>query len=267
MNLALIVCDEPQEPLLARHGGYPQMLTNFFNPVSAEQVTTVTPFDLFRKDQLPADLSSFDGLIISGSVRSVNEPLPWVERLLTFVRANYLDGPDYLDEGAGQCPEQGPSRPPPLLGICFGHQIVCRACAIPIVPSVAWELGWTQIELSPAVQDIFGPLAQLRLISSHREEAARVPEGFLNLGSSVSCPIQGIYSPSRGILAFQGHPELCPEYIVELAERRLREGIIPPQVHAQAMSTRDRPLDREPLLRGITKFFDRHQARAVHTDA
>lgn len=244
MKLALIVCDEPREPLLTRYGGYPQMFTDLFNPSSTEGVA-IAPFDLFRQGQLPTSLAPFDGIIISGSVHSANEPLRWIEQLVAFVRTHYSEDPS--------------PRPPPLLGICFGHQIICRAWDVSIVPSAAWEVGWTQMDLSPPGQDLFATRARLRLISSHREEAARVPEGFANLGSSAGCSIQGIYSPSRSILALQGHPEIRPGYIAELAERRLQEGTIPPEVHAHVMATRDKPVDREILLEGFRRFFNRHR--------
>lgn len=258
MRLALILCDEPREPLLTKYGSYSRIFVEFFNPPSAEETTIIESFDLFRQRQLPTSPACFDGIIISGSVRSVNEPLQWIEQLLSFVRTYYSRT---LEETTDESSSY--SRMPPLLGICFGHQVICRAFEVPIVSSAAWELGWTQIDLSSPGHDLFGPSTQTRLISSHREEAARVPEGFLSLGGSVGCAIQGIYSASRGILGLQGHPEIEQPYIVELAERRWREGLIPPEVHAHVMETRDRPLDREALFRGITKFLRRHQREAL----
>lgn len=257
MRLALILCDEPREPLLTRYGSYSQMFGDFFNPPSAEETTTIESFDLFRQRQLPTSLTCFDGIIISGSICSVNdESLQWVGQLLSFVRTHYPRALGGATSGSLSCLGY---HSPPLLGVCFGHQIVCRAFDVPIVPSAAWELGWTQVDLSSPGQDLFGPSTRACLISSHREEAAQVPEGFLNLGSSTGCPIQGIYSPSHGILGLQGHPELGQQYIAELAERRLREGLIPPEVYAHVMETRDKPLDREALFKGITKFLKRHQ--------
>ena len=64
-------------------------------------------FDVMAEDY-PQDIDAVDAYLITGSQFSVYEDLPWIERLLSFIRA--------LNE-----------RQKKLVGICFGHQAIAQA--------------------------------------------------------------------------------------------------------------------------------------------
>jgi GMP synthase-like glutamine amidotransferase len=112
-----------------------------------------------------------------------------------------------------------------LFGSCFGHQIICQAILSPS-PSAScvsydpkgWELGIHAITLSSEFLSRFGPVVsnhssngtQLRLQFVHHDHVVvpptGLPEGWMSIGRSEHCALQGVYQPGR-ILTYQGHAE------------------------------------------------------------
>lgn len=77
------------------------------------------------------------------------------------------------------------------------------------------------------------PEAQsFNLISSHKDQVQRLPDGAVLLATNEFCP-NAAFQLGEHILAFQGHPEFSEEYARELmssrrellGEERYREGI------------------------------------------
>lgn len=117
----------------------------------------------------------------------------------------------------------------PIVGVCFGHQILAKNLGCKVGRNEAgWELGTTTIEINQEVRrveqspfvDVVAPDVEshLNLVEFHRDAVHGLPPPltvekwgtkFLNVGSTAKCPIQGLVTQSGPLklLTFQGHPE------------------------------------------------------------
>ena len=108
MRIAILETGEPPGDLEQRYGDYPHM----FEDLLAGGDRSFKAYDV-QKGEYPQP-GSFDALIITGSPAGAYDPLPWIAPLEDFLRAN-----DQV----------------PMVGICFGHQIMAQAFGGKVVKS------------------------------------------------------------------------------------------------------------------------------------
>ncbi len=125
------------------------------------------------------------GIILSGGPSSVHDPgAPTV-------------GADLFARGL------------PLLGICYGMQLVCQVLGGKLAPSANREYGHAQIEVLEADTLFAGlPLTQ-PVWMSHGDRVDALPEGFRALARTPDIPYAAAGDPVRRIYGVQFHPEVA----------------------------------------------------------
>ena len=126
------------------------------------------------------------GLILSGGPASV-----------------YADGAPQVDPGLLELGV-------PVLGICYGHQLMAQALDGEVAATGRREYGGTSLSIDdrgPGVllQDL--PANDL-VWMSHGDAVTRAPEGFRVTARTEQIPIAAMEDPSRGMYAVQFHPEV-----------------------------------------------------------
>lgn len=144
---------------------------------------------------LPAsrNVPSLDGythLLLTGSEASILRPKPWFEREGALIRAAI---------GKGL----------PILGSCFGHQMLVYTLSGPgfLRKATTPEIGWTDVEMSafdPLFQGIANPW---RTFVYHFDEAAPPPPWRI-LGRSKACEAHVIRFGDLPVWGLQAHPEI-----------------------------------------------------------
>ena len=99
----------------------------------------------------------------------------------------------------------------PLLGICFGHQLIGAAYG-----SEVRDLGSTvrQIkEVKLLTRDLLfrGLPDSIRVSESHRQALNEVPDGFRHLAESATSRVEAIGHETRPVYGVQFHPERSDE--------------------------------------------------------
>ena len=97
----------------------------------------------------------------------------------------------------------------PVLGICYGHQLMARALGGEVAATGRREYGRTELHVSdPGVllADL-GPAEQVWM--SHGDAVTAAPEGFRVTSRTEAIPIASMEDPERGLFAVQFHPEVA----------------------------------------------------------
>ena len=126
------------------------------------------------------------GLILSGGPASV-----------------YEEGAPQLDQGVFDLGV-------PVLGICYGHQLMARSLGGEVAATGQREYGATTLVVDPPGGGVL--LADLageeQVWMSHGDAVTREPEGFRVIAHTAQIPIAAMEDPERGLFSVQFHPEV-----------------------------------------------------------
>ena len=94
----------------------------------------------------------------------------------------------------------------PILGICYGMQMMCHMLGGQVTPGVAGEYG--RVTVTPVPSALFGGVdAPFPVLMSHRDMVSRLPEGFYATASTALCPVAACEYPEKKLYGVQFHPE------------------------------------------------------------
>jgi GMP synthase (glutamine-hydrolysing) len=96
----------------------------------------------------------------------------------------------------------------PLLGICYGAQLMAYELGGKVTPAPHSEYGKTKITLqNPSL--LFENVDKINnVFMSHNDQATALPAGFIRTASSESCPNAAFENAARKLYATQFHPEV-----------------------------------------------------------
>ncbi len=171
--------------------------------VQVVDITTTAP--------LPAP-TSVRAVVVTGSGAMVTDASPWMVRAAGWLAEVVAAGV-------------------PVLGICFGHQLLAHALG----GEVGWnpqgvEVGTVEIQLQAAAAEdaLFNTLpARFLAQVSHRQSVLRLPAGARRLAASSLEPVQAFAVGERA-WGVQFHPEfaaeLLPTYVALFQTQLAQEG-------------------------------------------
>ncbi len=99
----------------------------------------------------------------------------------------------------------------PVLGICYGMQFMAHHLGGEVSPGNQREFGYAQVktidcELTRDIHD--GQPNTLDVWMSHGDKVSKLPEGFVVIGDTPSCPIAMMEHAEKQFYGIQFHPEV-----------------------------------------------------------
>ena len=96
----------------------------------------------------------------------------------------------------------------PVLGICYGHQVIAHTLGGTVARNDVAEYGRADLELTGSSL-MFHELPEEQVVwMSHRDAVAAPPEGFSVTASTADSPVAAMEDRERGIFGVQFHPEV-----------------------------------------------------------
>ncbi|MEO1687082.1 MAG: type 1 glutamine amidotransferase [Pseudomonadota bacterium] len=187
--------------------------------------------------ELPEGPEAAEGWLITGSAAGVYEDLPWIPPLEAFVRAIA-------------------AARRPLVGICFGHQLMAQALGGRVVKSdKGWGIGVQTYEEA-------GTGRTLRVLASHQDQVVEPPDGTDVIASSEFCPYAGLAWRDLPMMSWQPHPEFETAYSKAIIEMRRGQAYDPDFADA-ALQRLEQPLDSAEIGGRLARFFLERRAAAA----
>ncbi len=97
----------------------------------------------------------------------------------------------------------------PILGICYGAQLMAKLLGGEVAKSTVKEYGNTQIELTENLSPILKKIKSPNTVwMSHTDYISKVPKGFIITSTTKDCPVASMGHLSKNFFALQFHPEV-----------------------------------------------------------
>jgi len=197
-ELLVIQTGTAARELVAKHGDYP----DWFEQSLGAKLRLLRAHEGERLADLPAHTK---GIIVTGSPLSLTAPEPWMDEL----------GDRLLRLGAGGVP---------ILGVCFGHQLLGRAAGAKVIKNPKGrEIGTVKVQLTPEGRKdalfTWSGKGEIGVQATHLDVVDSVPPGAKLLASNEVCATQA-FRLSETVAAVQFHPEISPEIMRDLVGSR-----------------------------------------------
>ena len=113
-----------------------------------------------------------------------------------------------LDSGAPSCDSALFSQEIPVLGICYGMQLMAHLMGGGVKAASRREYGLVNVEADRGLK-LFRDFAEHNECwMSHTYQVSTLPEGFRTAASSDNCPIAAMADEHRRLFGVQFHPEV-----------------------------------------------------------
>jgi len=216
-QIALLKTGSTLEQIRPRHGDFEDWFAAGMGLADFRQ------FDVYRRETLPAP-EELAGVVITGSPAMVSAREDWSEHTADWLRQAVKAGL-------------------PVLGVCYGHQLLAHALGGRVGPNPAGrQIGTVEAQLVDSIgkDPLFGYLpAIFPAQTSHSEVVLDIPPGAVRLATS---PLDGNFALrfAENAWGLQFHPEFSAAIVTDYIRYR-------------AGDLRAEGLDPEGLLDAVTE--------------
>ncbi len=228
MLIGILQTGQAPDALKPQSGDYPDM----FRRLLDGHGFTFRTWHVEAMD-FPDGPQAADGWLITGSRHGAYEDHPFIKPLEKLIREIKAAGV-------------------PLVGICFGHQIIAQALGGKVE---RFGAGW---QVGPTDYDFGGE--RLTLNAWHRDQVVEAPPGAEVVASNSFCRNAALaYGDS--IYTVQAHPEFSTDFVEGLMRTR-GPGLVPEDRMEAARGRHDDRIDADVVARRIAAFFKAPRAVA-----
>ena len=174
----------------------------------------------------PDDVTAKDGWLITGSKHGAYEDHAFIPPLEAFIRKAY-------------------AAAVPMVGVCFGHQIIAQALGGTVVKFPGgWAIGHQKY-------DWLGD--RISLNAWHQDQVITAPDDATVVASNDHCANAALIYGDRAFTV-QAHPEFENAFTRQLGDER-GQGVVPDDLLAAARNLSDTPIDNRRIADQMALFF------------
>ena len=221
MKIGILQTGHVAEELIPENGDYPEIFARFLDGHGLY-------FDTYAvvDGDFPGSAADADGWLVTGSKFGAYEDLPWIAPLEALIREVYASGR-------------------PMIGVCFGHQIIAQALGGQVEKFVGgWSIGAQDYELNGA---------RMTLNAWHQDQVVTRPDAAQVVSSTAFCENAALLYGNR-VFSIQPHPEIDRTYLKGLLEVRA-PGVVPERLRHDAVARLDTHTDSPQLADLFALFF------------
>lgn len=226
MKIGILQTGHAPDTLIDRTGDYDEIFARMLggHGLSFQNFAVVD-------GQFPASAGVADGWLITGSRHGAYDGLSWIAQLEELVRE--IDALGL-----------------PLIGICFGHQIIAQALGGKVEKFAGgWAVGRTEYNQGDRI---------LTLYAWHLDQVTRRPDGARVLASNDFCE-NAILAYGDTIWTIQPHPEFDAAFVDGLIRTRGR-GLVPDPLLDTASAGLDGANNNADIAAHMVEFFKKERA-------
>ncbi|WP_415183123.1 type 1 glutamine amidotransferase [Phaeovulum sp.] len=221
MLIGILQTGQSPDVLREEAGDYPEMFAHLL----ADHGLTFRTY-LVEEMAFPENVHECEGWLITGSRHGAYEDHPFIAPLEDFIRKAIAEAV-------------------PLVGICFGHQIIAKALGGTVE---RYSGGWA---VGPQDYDFGG--TKLTLNAWHRDQVTQIPEGATVVGCNEFCENAALVYGDRAFTV-QAHPEFEDDFIEGLLRTR-GPGVVPDPLMDNARARLGQHNSSAAIADQIADFF------------
>lgn len=145
--------------------------------------------------ELPPPIDGFSHVIVTGSEASIVRHKDWYDPAIEIIRA-------------------ARDKSVPVLGSCFGHQMLALALSGPdhVGHTKTPEMGWIEVEITADDPLLDGLPRPWRVFASHFDEVVAPPAPWRVLARNDKCAVHAMRYGDLPVWGIQPHPEIPPDH-------------------------------------------------------
>lgn len=221
MKIGILQTGHSPAELLGGRGNYSDLFVTFLDGQGFD-------FEVFCVVDMafPQNAHVCDGWLITGSRHGAYEDHPFIPPLEKLIRDIY-------------------AADLPLVGICFGHQIIAQALGGKVEKFAGgWAVGRQSYDWQGET---------VHLNAWHQDQVVALPEGATVCAGNDFCANAALVYGTKAF-TIQAHPEFDGDFVEGLATHR-GPGVVPDHQLAAARAQLDAPVDNARLAKQVGRFF------------
>ncbi|MBS4048551.1 MAG: type 1 glutamine amidotransferase [Alphaproteobacteria bacterium] len=193
MKIGIIECGPVPAPLQDTYISYPAMFEAQLQPLL--HGASFTTISVVNGEALPAP-DACEAWLIPGSRHGVYDDLPWIDPLKHFIR------------------EVAQLKRAPIVGVCFGHQIIAEALGGKVEKaSVGFRIGLERYETT-----LDGVPPTVMMPAFHQDQIIVPPPHAEVVARTEACAFAALRYTDAPVFSVQFHPEFSRAYLSDLID-------------------------------------------------
>ncbi|MGH1372582.1 MAG: type 1 glutamine amidotransferase [Cellvibrionaceae bacterium] len=225
MKIGILQTGRAPDALLVEHGDYDELFKQLLSNRGFEFVTYPVLDGVF-----PESSDECDGWLITGSRFGVYEDHAWIEPLECFIRQTY-------------------DAAVPIIGVCFGHQILAQALGGKVEK---FDGGWSCGAV--IYDDVNADRPSQTVMAWHQDQVVQLPPDATVIGRTDFCAY-AILSYGDRALSTQPHPEFSETFFRALLAEKGH--VLPEETLRQASESLEGSRGENRLADMFERFFKR----------